>query len=56
MQLTCIAGLAGLPQITVPILKKDGMVLGLSFIANKNLDRSLLAFVRQHFGGNIPCN
>lgn len=56
MQLTCIAGLAGLPQVTVPIFKKDGMALGLSFVANKNLDRSLLAFVRQHFGDNIPCN
>lgn len=51
MQLTCIAGLGGLPQVTVPIFKSNGMALGLSFIANKHLDRSLLAFVRQHFGG-----
>lgn len=56
MQLTCIAGLAGLPQITVPIFNKDGMALGLSFIANKNLDLSLLAFVRRYFGGNKTCN
>ena len=56
MQLTCIAGLAGLPQVTVPIFRKDGMSLGLSFIANKFQDLSLLAFVRQHFGGDLPCN
>jgi len=56
MRMTCIAGLAGLPQVTVPIFRKDGMSLGLSFIANKFQDLSLLAFVRQHFGGNLPCN
>ena len=50
MQLTCIAGLAGLPQVTVPVFKRDGKALGLSFIANKSLDLSLLAFVRQYFG------
>ncbi len=55
MQLTCIAGLAGLPQITVPIFKRNGLALGLSFIANRNLDRSLLAFVRQYFGGKETC-
>ena len=51
MQLTCIAGLAGLPQVTVPVFRKDGMSLGLSFIANKNQDLSLLRFVRQYCGG-----
>ena len=51
MQLTSIAGLAGLPQVTVPIFTENGMALGLSFIANKHLDRSLLAFVSSYFGG-----
>lgn len=51
MQLTCIAGLGGLPQVTVPVFQNNGMALGLSFIANKHSDRSLLAFVHQHFGG-----
>lgn len=51
MQLTCIAGLSGFPQITVPVLRKDGLALGLSFIANKGRDRSLLNFVNTYFGG-----
>jgi len=50
MQLTCIAGIAGLPQVTVPLYRKDGMTLGLSFIANKYQDLSLLNFVKQNFG------
>lgn len=52
MQLTCIAGISGLPQVTVPVLREDGMTLGLSFIANKQCDRSLLKFVRKYFSGN----
>lgn len=51
MQLTCIAGLTGFPQVTVPIMRPDGLALGLSFIANKGCDRQLLAFVDEHFGG-----
>ena len=51
MQLTCIAGLAGFPQITVPVLRSDGLALGLSFIANSGRDRSLLHFVDTYFGG-----
>ena len=51
MQLTCIAGLSGFPQITVPVLRKDGLALGLSFIANQGRDRSLLNFVDTYFGG-----
>lgn len=52
MQLTCIAGIAGLPQVTVPVFREDGMAIGLSFIASKGQDRSLLKLVRQFFGGN----
>ena len=51
MQLTCIAGLTGFPQITVPVLRSDGLALGLSFIANSGRDRSLLHFVDTYFGG-----
>ena len=51
MQLTCIAGLSGFPQITVPVLREDGLALGLSFIANKGRDRSLLHWVDTNFGG-----
>ncbi|PYF08518.1 amidase [Ureibacillus chungkukjangi] len=52
MQLTCIGGIAGLPQVTVPVFREDGMALGLSFIASEGQDRSLLKFVRQLFGGS----
>ncbi|MER1999145.1 MAG: amidase, partial [Lysinibacillus sp.] len=51
MKLTCIAGLAGFPQVTVPVLRSDGLALGLSFIANSGRDRSLLHFVDTYFGG-----
>ncbi len=51
MQLTCIAGLSGFPQITVPVLREDGLALGLSFIANKGCDLSLLHFADTYFGG-----
>ena len=53
MQLTCIAGLVGFPQVTVPVLREDGLALGLSFIANKGQDRSLLHLVDSYFEGVI---
>lgn len=45
MQLTCIAGLAGLPQITLPLAEINGCPIGLSIIANVNKDKSLLTWV-----------
>ncbi|WP_050181012.1 amidase [Domibacillus robiginosus] len=42
MQLTCIAGLAGLPQITLPLAEVNGLPVGLSVIAGKNQDRRLI--------------
>lgn len=49
MELTCIAGLAGLPQITIPIGEVEGHPIGLSLISNRGHDRRLLQFVAQHF-------
>ena len=40
--LTCIAGLARLPQINLPFAKKDGLPLGLSLVAAPNGDEDLL--------------
>ncbi|MGM9951560.1 MAG: amidase [Lysinibacillus sp.] len=51
MQLTCIAGLSGFPQVTVPVLRADGLALGLSFIARRGSDRALLHFINEQFGG-----
>ncbi|MED1738501.1 amidase [Bacillus swezeyi] len=42
MQLTCIAGLSGLPQITLPLAEVKGLPVGLSIIANRNQDLKLL--------------
>ncbi|OAS83978.1 MULTISPECIES: amidase [Metabacillus] len=49
MQLSCIAGLAGLPQVTLPLTKVNGLPIGLSFIANHNQDLKLLSFVKEFF-------
>ena len=43
-RLTCIAGLSGLPQITIPASTVDGAPIGLSLIAPPGRDLDLLAF------------
>jgi amidase len=40
--LLCIASLAGLPQLTMPVLSKSGCAVGLSFIAARGKDVALL--------------
>jgi amidase len=45
MQLTCIAGLAGLPQITIPAAEAGGCPVGISVIAGPGQDRRLLDWV-----------
>ncbi|WP_078412090.1 amidase [Priestia abyssalis] len=47
MQLSCIAGLAGLPQVTLPLTEVNGLPIGLSFIANHHQDLKLLRWVIQ---------
>jgi len=42
MALTCIAGLSGLPQVTLPAGTVDGCPVGLSFIAWEGGDEALL--------------
>ncbi|MCP3029918.1 amidase [Halobacillus sp. A1] len=44
MELLCIAGLAGLPQLTIPIGKVDGKPAGVSIVANQHKDINLLAW------------
>jgi amidase len=43
MRLLCIAGLCGLPQISLPMATIDGLPLGLSLIGARNSDRALIA-------------
>lgn len=42
MALTCIAGLSGLPQVTIPAASVNGCPAGLSFIGWENGDETLL--------------
>ena len=51
MQLSCIAGLVGLPQATIPLGEVDGLPMGLSFIANRHQDLKLLNWINGLFGG-----
>jgi len=45
--LTCIAGGAGLPQISLPLGEMDGAPLGLSLIGASGTDEALLGFARK---------
>ncbi|MBP1977631.1 amidase [Cohnella thailandensis] len=47
LQLTCIAGLTGLPQIQIPLDSHHEAPIGISAIAGRGQDRKLLAWVRQ---------
>ncbi|MGA0569965.1 amidase [Variovorax sp. VNK109] len=49
MRFLCIAGLAGLPQVSIPMLRADGLPLGLSLIGRPGADRELLALVARMF-------
>ncbi|MDT8860889.1 amidase [Alkalihalobacillus sp. MEB130] len=52
MQLSCIAGIAGLPQVTIPIKGKNGLPVALSFIAGLNQDRRLLQWMLEYSDNN----
>ena len=47
MCLLCIAGLAGLPQVSLPLAGLDGLPLGFSLVGPKGYDRQLLVLARQ---------
>ena len=47
--LLSIAGLAGLPQVTLPLGTLDGSPLGLSLIAPRGCDIGLLDWIASHF-------
>jgi amidase len=47
MSLLCVAGLARLPQVSLPFANSDGCQLGLSLIAARGNDSMLLAFARE---------
>jgi amidase len=45
LEMSCVAGLAGLPQVTVPVIGEFGCPVGLSFVAGRNQDWRLLEWV-----------
>jgi amidase len=47
LQLSCIAGLAGLPQITIPLTTLKGLPVGFSVIAGPGQDIKLLTWVNE---------
>jgi amidase len=47
VHLTCIAGLTGLPQVSLPLGASAGIPVGLSLIGPRGGDRMLLAFARR---------
>ncbi|MNV98698.1 amidase [compost metagenome] len=42
IQMLCIAGLAGFPQLSMPLAERDGAPLGLSLLGPAGSDRSLI--------------
>ena len=48
--LTCIAGGSGLPQVSLPLGRVDGLPVGISLIGCKDRDEDLLALARQVAG------
>lgn len=46
-RILCIAGLCGLPQISLPMARLDGLPLGLSLIGARGSDRALIALARR---------
>lgn len=47
MRLPCIAGLAGAPQVSLPLATLKGNPFGLSLMMSPGADRALLDFVNQ---------
>ena len=48
MRMLCIAGLAGVPQVSIPVTQVDGCPLGLSLMMGAGADRVLLDFIVEH--------
>jgi amidase len=46
LSMLCIAGLSGLPQISLPLAEVDGCPLGLSLLGPPGRDRALIALAR----------
>jgi amidase len=47
IRLLCVAGLAGVPQLSLPLARRDGAPLGLSLLGRAGSDRALVALAEQ---------
>lgn len=47
LRLSCVAGLGGLPQVTIPKKGIDGLPVAVSLIAGKDQDLRLLRFIKE---------
>lgn len=47
VQMLCLAGLSGFPQISLPLVRADGAPLGLSLLGPAGSDRSLIALAER---------
>ncbi|MDR6213684.1 amidase [Paracidovorax wautersii] len=47
IQMLCIAGLSGFPQLSMPLASRDGAPLGLSLLGPAGSDRSLIALAER---------
>lgn len=47
MRLLCVAGLGGLPQVSLPLATLDGCPLGLSIVGRRGADEQLLQLARR---------
>ena len=47
MHLLCIAGLGGLPQLSLPLAELDGLPLGLSLVGARGTDMALLTLAKR---------
>ena len=54
LSLTCVAGLAGLPQVNLPIAAAEGCPVGLGLIGPPGSDEALLALTEELMGILLP--
>lgn len=47
VQMLCLAGLSGFPQISLPLASREGAPLGISLLGPAGTDRSLIAMAQQ---------
>jgi amidase len=50
IRMLCIAGLAGFPQLSMPLATRDGAPLGISLLGPAGSDRSLVALAQRLAG------